>query len=636
MRQIYQSLILTQIQDIDLINLLDSCKSIVKINLTKSKESWTLKLNDLFHINKNDTDNSIITDSIDINTFMIILNDIRENDWILNGSNAFNIPNTTKIIKTFYFQKVCEDTELEEKEKQDKEKEEKFEIYLRKKKYNEEVEMQRVLYEAGLERQKNKAEEDAKKAKCENLYGQIKPPVKSDIAVAESHVLESIPSARPQYVAVMQSVPPTSIATKTNSPDISSSPPIPTRTNSILISSSTVSVPLNIPPPPIRRRVSAVVVKSSPLEENTSSNSSSDIQVNSSTVTHSPCITISNPTATISSPIVTSPSSDNTPNAATQRRTLMSARIASLAAAKSARSNIHTLKGPLAANIYGQSPEEVTEVETPITTPIVSKPIVNIPPPPPLVKPITIPPPASPVPPVVVVNNAPTEVIKSRSKSIYNIGFQLPPPPNLYKEKEEVVESGIEEENLESKILKRATISQSRKLPTKHHFVDDDNEDDNINNNVMIIPDPSTIPPPTTPKPLLDRQKQHLINNINNESPFKDVNNDIQEEYKTPSSNVQHSHITPMSEVKSKNDEFFKKMKEEENLLKLQKQEEESKMDSVTLKRLKDEEEAKNKHDSSKTSHYAKLGSAFVPSKQSALASPAGRGGGRGRGRGIL
>jgi hypothetical protein len=607
MIQQYQSLILTQIQDINVINIVDSCKSIVKINLTKSKDAWTKKFNDLFHINKNATDNSIITDSIDINTFMLILNDIRENDWIMNGSNAYNVPNTTKIIKTFYFQKDYCDEESLAKEKQDKVKEEKLEIYLRKKKYKEELEMQRVLYEAGIERQKNKEEEQSKKSQFENLFGQSKSPVQGVVFVKDTPTSQSNPSERPISLDVIQSVPPPSIHVNTNSIDASSPILIPTRKNSV-ISSSIIS-PINIPPPPIRRRISAVTVKTSP----STVVGSTDIQYNSTNA--------SQLIQTPASPVVTSPVIDNSPNAATQRRTLMSARIASLAAAKSARRSIQTSNGPVVTIANFEN-----KIESSIPPPIVSKSIVNNVPPPP-VKPITIPSPVAP-PPVVVVNNTSSENIKVRSKTIYNIGFQLPPPQNQHKKIENVVETDEVEQNLESKILIRPTISgQSRKPPTKKHFDNDDYK--NVNSNVII-------PDPTTPDPLLEGLQQ--IHNINNESPIIiDINNDFLEVYKSPLTSVSKSlQATPMSEVKSKNDDFFRKMKEEENLLKLQKQEEESKMDSVTLQRIKDEEEAKNKHDSSKTNHYAKLGSAFVPSKQSALASPAGRGGGRGRGRGIL
>ena len=86
--------------------------------------------------------------------------------------------------------------------------------------------------------------------------------------------------------------------------------------------------------------------------------------------------------------------------------------------------------------------------------------------------------------------------------------------------------------------------------------------------------------------------------------------------------------LSSSQDIKSKNADYFRKLKEEELLAQKEK---ESKMDADQLRKLKESQDETAKHELNKTAHFAKLGKTFA--RGSALLSPGGRGSGRGRGR---
>lgn len=82
-------------------------------------------------------------------------------------------------------------------------------------------------------------------------------------------------------------------------------------------------------------------------------------------------------------------------------------------------------------------------------------------------------------------------------------------------------------------------------------------------------------------------------------------------------------------DIKAKNAEYFRKMKEDQLAEKKRQEEEEAQMGAGELEKKRAAEQESLMHDNSKTAHYSKLGSAFVPARGTNLFSPRG---GRGRG----
>jgi len=82
-------------------------------------------------------------------------------------------------------------------------------------------------------------------------------------------------------------------------------------------------------------------------------------------------------------------------------------------------------------------------------------------------------------------------------------------------------------------------------------------------------------------------------------------------------------------DVKAKNQEYFRKMKEDQLAEKRRQEEEEAQMGAGELEKKRAAEHESQMHDNSKTAHYSKLGSAFVATRGANLFSPRG---GRGRG----
>ena len=82
-------------------------------------------------------------------------------------------------------------------------------------------------------------------------------------------------------------------------------------------------------------------------------------------------------------------------------------------------------------------------------------------------------------------------------------------------------------------------------------------------------------------------------------------------------------------DVRSKNQSYFRQLREQQDATDAAEADKLRKLDSTTRGRLAREREEAEKHQSDKTNHFAKLGRTFARSGANLLSSPRGRGRGR-------